>query len=230
MSITLTGLEGLPEIRVGDRIADHILAAVELQDGDILVVTSKIISKAEGRFIDVADREEAISRETVRVVAQRGKTRIVESRLGIVAAAAGLDESNVPAGTALLLPEDPDASARELCRELRERTGLHIGVLVSDTVGRPWRLGQTDIAIGAAGVQLFDQPTADADGRPLKVTLPCIADEICGAAELVKPKAGNIPIALVRGLGDVVGDLDLPGARSIIRAPEDDLFPTGVFE
>lgn len=229
MNITLVGISGLPEVQPNDDIAALILQATDLSDGDILVVTSKIISKAEGRFIDAKDRAAAIESETIRVVAQRGPTRIVQSRLGIVAAAAGLDESNVPEGRALLLPLDPDASARELCQTLRERSGVEVGVLLSDTTGRPWRLGQTDIAIGAAGVHLFDTPHNDADGRPLKVTMPCLGDEICGAAELVKPKAGGIPIAIVRGLDHLVGDLNLPGARSIVRPLEDDLFPTGLF-
>ncbi|SKB08520.1 coenzyme F420-0:L-glutamate ligase [Aeromicrobium choanae] len=223
--LTLLGIPGLPEIRPGDDIAALILAHGSLVDGDIVVVTSKIVSKAEGRFVPAAEREAAIEAETVRVVAERGPVRIVQNRLGIVAAAAGIDASNVPEGQVLLLPEDPDASARGIAEALREVA--HVGVLVSDTLGRPWRLGQTDVAIGAAGVQLFEQPDRDADGRPLAVTLPCVGDELCAAAELVKPKDGHVPVAVVRGRADLVGDLGLPGARSIIRPLEDDLFRTG---
>lgn len=223
--LTVLGIFGLPEIRPGDDLATLIRDHAELADGDIVVVTSKIVSKAEGRFVPVADRDAAIEAETVRVVAERGPVRIVQNRLGIVAAAAGVDASNVPEDQVLLLPEDPDASARRLAETLRQVA--HVGVLVSDTLGRPWRLGQTDAAIGAAGVRVFEQPDRDADGRPLAVTMPCVADELCAAAELVKPKDGHVPVAVVRGRADLVGDLDLPGARSIIRPLEDDLFRTG---
>ena len=223
--LTVFGISGLPEIRDGDDLAALILERAELVDGDIVVVTSKIVSKAEGRFVAVADRQAAIEAETVRVVAERGPVRIVQNRLGIVAAAAGIDASNVPDGQLLLLPEDPDASAHAMAEAFREVA--RVGVLVSDTLGRPWRLGQTDVAIGAAGVRLFEQPDRDADGRPLAVTMPCVADELCAAAELVKPKDGHVPVAVVRGRGDLLGDLDLPGARSIIRPLEDDLFRTG---
>ncbi|GAA3544083.1 hypothetical protein AFL01nite_17160 [Aeromicrobium flavum] len=223
--LTVSGIAGLPEIREGDDLAALILAHASLSDGDIVVVTSKIVSKAEGRLVPAADREAAVTAETVRVVAERGPVRIVENRLGIVAAAAGVDASNVPEGHILLLPVDPDASARRLAQRLRE--AAHVGVLVSDTLGRAWRLGQTDAAIGAAGVHLFERPDRDADGRPLAVTMPCVADELCAAAELVKPKAGHVPVAVVSGRPDLVGDLDLPGARTIVRSPDEDLFRTG---
>lgn len=223
--LTVTGISGLPEIEAGDDLAAMILARADLMDGDIVVVTSKIVSKAEGRLVPEADREAAIAAETVRVVAERGPVRIVENRLGIVAAAAGIDASNVPEGYVLLLPVDPDASARRLAERLREVA--HVGVLVSDTLGRPWRLGQTDAAIGAAGVTLFERPDRDADGRPLAVTMACVADELCAAAELVKPKDGHVPVAVVRGRADLVGSLELPGARSIVRPSADDLFRTG---
>lgn len=227
VTVTLSGVAGLPEITPGADLVDLIASATTLEDGDIVVVTSKIVSKAEGRLLPAEERESALQRETVRVVAERGPVRIVENRLGIVAAAAGIDASNAPDGFILLLPEDPDASARLLAAGLRERLGVAVGVLISDTVGRPWRHGQTDIAIGAAGVVVLDRPEHDADGKPLAVTLPCIADEICGAAELVKPKAAAIPVAVVSGLGHLVGALDLPGASSIIRPAHEDLFRAG---
>lgn len=223
--LTITGVAGLPEIVEGDDLVALIAGRADLADGDIVVVTSKIVSKAEGRLRAADDREAAIAAETVRVVAERGPVRIVENRLGIVAAAAGIDASNVPEGHVLLLPVDPDSSARELAEGLRRFA--RVGVLISDTLGRPWRLGQTDAAIGAAGVRVFDRPEKDADGRPLVVTMPCLADELCAAAELAKPKDAHIPVAVVRGRSDLVGDLDLPGARSIVRPPDDDLFRTG---
>ncbi|MCD2441122.1 coenzyme F420-0:L-glutamate ligase [Agromyces sp. SYSU K20354] len=232
----IEGVEGIPEIAPGDDLAAVIAGATELGDGDILVVTSKIVSKAEGRVVQAADREQAISAETVRVVATRqyegGVTRIVENRQGIIGAAAGVDASNAPEGTVLLLPVDPDASARALATGLRALTGARVGVILSDTLGRPWREGQTDIAIGAAGVYVFEdlRGQADASGKALAVTMPCVADQLAGAAELVKGKSSGVPVAVVRGLGRFVGDLDLPGARSIQRPAERDLFRQGADE
>lgn len=223
--LSVMGVTGLPEVRPGDDLVSLIALQVDLADGDIVVVTSKIVSKSEGRFVRAVDREAAITAETVRVVATRGPTRIVENRLGIVAAAAGVDASNTPDGFVLLLPEDPDLSAHSLAIGLREHA--HVGVLVSDTVGRPWRVGQTDIAIGAAGVHVLERPERDADGKPLAVTMPCVADEICAAAELMKPKDGHVPVAVVRGLPHLVGELDLPGARSIVRPADEDMFRVG---
>jgi coenzyme F420-0:L-glutamate ligase / coenzyme F420-1:gamma-L-glutamate ligase len=236
-------IDGIGEIRPGDDLVEVILTALGqgpagsgLGDGDILVVTSKVVSKAEGRIVRANDRERAITEESVRVVATRahegGVTRIVENRLGMVAAAAGVDASNTEDGTVLLLPEDPDASARAIAEGLRARTGRRVGVLLSDTLGRPWREGQTDVAIGAAGVHVFDdlRGTTDAAGKPLSVTMPCVADELAAAADLVKGKASGCPVAIVSGLGHLVGDLDLPGARSIVRPSERDLFRLGTDE
>ncbi|MFT4229910.1 MAG: coenzyme F420-0:L-glutamate ligase [Microbacterium sp.] len=237
--LQIWALEGLPEIREGDDLCTLIARSANgaLRDGDILVVTSKIVSKAEGRTIEACDREDAITAETVRVVASRTGanghvTRIVENRLGIVAAAAGVDASNTPHGTVLLLPVDPDASARALATRLRAQPGVEVGVLISDTLGRAWREGQTDAAIGAAGVHVFEdlRGGTDAEGRPLVVTMPCVADELCAAADLVKGKAARLPVAVVRGRADLVGPLDLPGARSIVRPTDRDMFHTGAEE
>ena len=231
--------DGIGEITPGaDLVAVFVDAMGEtLRDGDILIVTSKIVSKAEGRIIAADDREEAITAETVRLVASRTgpsgmTTRIVESRLGIVAAAAGVDASNTPLGTVLLLPVDPDASARALAAGLRARLGVEIGVIISDTLGRAWREGQTDHAIGAGGVVVIEdlRGQIDAEGRSLAVTMPCVGDELAGAADLVKGKALRRPVAIVRGRGDLVGDLDLPGARSIVRPAERDMFRLGADE
>jgi len=242
-------LEGIGEVRRGDDIAALILAASTtdaggslLQDGDILAVTSKIVSKAEGRTVAAADRDQAISDETVRVVATRehplGVTRIVENRQGLVMAAAGVDASNAPDGIVLLLPADPDASALAICTALRERTGLRLGVLISDTAGRAWREGQTDIAIGAAGLTVLDdlRGTTDAGGRRLDATMVAVADEIAGAADLVKGKTSGNPVAVVRGLGRLVGDLEPEtgatgaGARLLQRSPATDMFRLGTAE
>ncbi|WP_345752633.1 coenzyme F420-0:L-glutamate ligase [Microbacterium rhizophilus] len=240
--LTIWPLAGIGEITAGTDLVDVIGSAIDgsdapLADGDILVVTSKIVSKAEGRFVTADDREDAITAETVRVVATRASesghvTRIVENRLGIVSAAAGVDASNTPEGTVLLLPVDPDASARALAEGLRARSGATVGVLVSDTLGRAWRDGQIDHAIGAGGVRVFEdlRGSVDAQGRPLQVTLPCVADELCAAADLVKGKAAGMPVAVVRGRGDLVGDLDLPGARTIPRTGERDMFRLGYDE
>lgn len=242
-------LPGLPEITpatnlvglIGDAIAASPQAD-QLVDGDIVVVTSKIISKAEGRVVLAEDREQAITAETVRVVATKrtpaGLTRIVENRLGIVGAAAGVDASNTSEGTVLLLPLDPDASARALCIGFRSRFGVRVGVIVSDTLGRAWRVGQTDVAIGAAGVQVIDdlRGSTDSAGRPLSVTVPVIADEITGLADLVKGKAEGLPVAIVRGLGRFVLDngptMDggAHSARTLVRTGPDDMFRSGTDE
>ncbi|MDY0908387.1 coenzyme F420-0:L-glutamate ligase [Microbacterium sp. CFBP9034] len=232
-------LDGIPEITPGDDLVAMIAdaAAVDLADGDIVVVTSKIVSKAEGRIVAADDREDAITAETVRIVASRptpngGTTRIVQNRLGMVSAAAGVDASNTPEGTILLLPENPDLSARLIAGGLRERLGVDVGVIVSDTLGRAWREGQTDHAIGAAGVHVFEdyRGGTDAEGRALVVTMPCVADELAAAADLVKGKTSRLPVAVVRGRADLVGSLDLPGARSIVRPLERDMFRLGADE
>lgn len=232
-------LDGIPEITAGDDLVALIADAAgsTLADGDILVVTSKIVSKAEGRMMRADDREDAITAETVRVVATRTAasghvTRIVENRLGIVSAAAGVDASNTPHGTVLLLPVDPDASARAIAAGLRERLGVHVGVIVSDTLGRAWREGQTDHAIGAGGVVVMEdlRGQTDAEGRPLVVTMPCVADELAATGDLVKGKASRRPVAVIRGRADLVGPLGLPGARSIVRPAERDFFHLGADE
>lgn len=236
--LTVFAVGGLPEFVAGDDLAVIIGDAVDglLEDGDILAITSKIVSKAEGRSVVAADREQAITDETVRVVATRehaaGVTRIVENRLGMVLAAAGVDSSNVPEGTVLLLPVDPDASARVIALALRERFDVKVGVVISDTLGRPWRQGQTDVAIGAAGIRVLDdlRGSTDAGGKRLDVTVAAVADEIAGAADLVKGKASGLPVAIVRGMGHLVGDLDLPGARTIVRVGPDDMFRLGTKE
>lgn len=219
----------IPVQSQGTSAAGLAREASVLHDGDILAITSKIVSKAEGRLVRAADREEAITAETVRVVATRGATRIVENRLGIVAAAAGVDASNTPAGTVLLLPLDPDASARQIATMLRHRFGLRLGVIITDTLGRPWRQGQTDAAIGAAGIRVIDdlRGTTDGYGRVLDVTMQATADELASAADLIKGKATGMPVAILRGLPHLIGELDEPGARSLVRPSDEDMFRVG---
>ncbi|MFJ2217631.1 coenzyme F420-0:L-glutamate ligase [Streptomyces sp. NPDC101062] len=245
-------LPGLPEVRPGDDLAKLIAAAGNgLTDGDILLVTSKIVSKAEGRIVEATDREAAIDAETVRVVARRGPLRIVENRQGLVMAAAGVDASNTAPGTVLLLPEDSDASARAIRDGLRDALGLDLGVIVTDTFGRPWRNGLTDVAIGAAGVRVLEdlRGGTDAHGNPLSATVVALADELAAAGDLVKGKAENLPVAVVSGLGHLVtpatasgpdGPDDAEsaedtantdtGARALVRVAADDMFRLGTSE
>jgi coenzyme F420-0:L-glutamate ligase/coenzyme F420-1:gamma-L-glutamate ligase len=226
---------GLPEIEAASGLADLaalICAATRLRDGDIVAVTSKVVSKAEGRLVPGPDREAAIDGQTVRVVARRGATRIVETPLGLVTAAAGVDASNVPAGTVALLPADPDASARALRSAISARTGRRVGVVVTDTFGRPWRLGLVDVAIGAAGVQVLDDHRGrdDGYGNRLGATITAVGDELAAAAGLVKTKLARVPVAVIRGLAHRVGDEDGPGAAALVRPAEEDLFRLGTRE
>jgi coenzyme F420-0:L-glutamate ligase/coenzyme F420-1:gamma-L-glutamate ligase len=222
--VTVTAPDGAPEVRPGDDLVDLLLPLVDLADGDVLAVTSKVVSKAEGRVVPGNDREGAIEDEAVRVVARRGPTTIVRTRHGLTMAAAGVDTSNVELGMLVLLPLDPDDSARRLRAAVAERTGRNVGVVVTDTAGRAWREGQTDIAIGAAGLTVLDDPLA--------VTAPAVADEIAGVAELAAGKLGGRPFAVVRGRADLVlppGD-DGPGAAALVRPEGGDLFGFGARE
>jgi coenzyme F420-0:L-glutamate ligase / coenzyme F420-1:gamma-L-glutamate ligase len=241
-AISVSGISGLPEISAGDDLAALLVRAVSeqavseqavseqagLRDGDILVITSKVVSKAEGRVIQ-ATRQEAIEAETARVVARRGATTIAQTRHGFVLAAAGVDESNTAPGTVVLLPEDPDESARRLRKSLRDRAGASVGVIITDTMGRPWRAGQTDTAIGAAGVVVMRDHRGEKDvfGKTLEVTVAAVADEIAAAGDLVKGKALQIPVALVRGLEGLVTAEDGPGARALVRPAAEDMFRLG---
>lgn len=238
---------GIGEVHPGEDLATLLTpglsalawpgGATSLQDGDIVVVSSKVVAKAEGRLLAADSREAAIDAEAVQDVAARrhpdGRvTRIVRTRHGLVLAAAGVDASNTAAGTVVLLPEDPDASAQRLRQELLRRFGLAaLGVIVTDTAGRPWREGVTDFAIGAAGVTpLVDlRGTLDAHGMPLDATVVAVADELAAAAELVRPKSAGVPAAVVRGLTHLVTAAS-PGAAAVIRPPSADLFTLGTAE
>ncbi|MER5862766.1 coenzyme F420-0:L-glutamate ligase [Kitasatospora sp. NPDC002040] len=230
--ISVLPVGGLPEITAGADLAELIAKAGTFEDGDILLVTSKIVSKAEGRLLHAADREAAIDAETVRVVARRGPARIVENRNGMVLAAAGVDASNTAPGTVLLLPLDPDASARALRARLQQLTGRRLAVLVTDTFGRPWRNGLTDVAIGAAGLSVLDDHRGrrDSHGNELALTVTATADELAAAGDLVKGKTSGVPVAVVRGLSTLVTAGDGEGIRPMIRPAVDDMFRLGTSE
>ena len=240
------GVGGIGRIHSGDDLVGILLPTMSaavwpdgstgLRDGDVVVVTSKIVAKAEGRIVLTDSRDEAIESETARVVATRhharGTTRIVQTHHGLVLAAAGVDASNIDAGSVVLLPEDSDASARTLRAQITAATGARIAVLVTDTLGRPWRMGVADASIGCAGLLPLDDYTGRVDefGRTLEMTVVAIADEVASAADLVKGKVDGTPVALVRGLGRYVTDEDGPGARAVIRPLDDDLFTLGTAE
>ncbi len=230
MSITLLPVEGIPQVRAGDDLAALVSAAAALQDGDVVVVTQKVVSKAEGRLVPVdpddrAGRAAIVEREAVRILRRRGDLIMTETRHGFVCANAGVDLSNVESGWAALLPVDPDRSARRIRDGLLGRCGVRVGVIVSDTFGRAWRRGVTDVAIGSAGVAgVIDlRGTRDALGRELAVTEVCVADELAGAAELVMGKASGIPVAIVRGV-DPSWLREASVALEVVRPHREDLF------
>jgi coenzyme F420-0:L-glutamate ligase/coenzyme F420-1:gamma-L-glutamate ligase len=223
-------VEGIPEVRPGDRLSDLIAARAQLEAGDVVVVTQKVVSKAEGRLVDCpdddADRRGAlVEQESVRILRRRGHLMITETRHGFVCAGAGIDFSNVPGQQAALLPIDPDRSARRIRDGLAALTGCRVGVIVSDTFGRPWRRGLADVAIGTAGVAavLDLRGTADAMGRPLLVTEIAVADELAAAAELVMGKDRGIAAAVVRGV-DPTWLRESSVRGELVRSPQEDLF------
>ena len=233
--LNVDGIAGLPEIVPGDDLAALIVrnADPELRNGDVVVVTSKVVSKSLGLHRH-ADRADLLPEHTDRVVARRGATAIVRTKQGLTLAAAGLDASNTPNGTVLALPEDPDAEAARLRRDLVRLAGCNVAVVLSDTAGRPWRLGQTDIAIGVAGlVPLVDlSGLTDPHGNVLAVTAPALADAVAAAADMVQGKLAQVPVAVVRGLSTWVlaADDDGPGAAALLRPEEEDLFGWGAVD
>src|SRR5215210_7574001 len=238
--IAVLPVGGLPEIRAGDDLAAMIVEAAALADGDVVVVAHKVVSKAEGRVVSLAGIEpsdrarqlaagerdsrelEVILGETVRVVRERAPLVIAETRHGFVCASAGVDHSNAPDGSVVLLPLDPDASAQRIRDGIAERTGRTVAVVVSDSFGRPFRHGTTDVAIGVAGLApLLDlRGTTDRGGRELRSTQIAVADEVAAAADLARTKAGGVPVVVVRGL-EPAGD---GTARELVIEPERDLF------
>jgi coenzyme F420-0:L-glutamate ligase/coenzyme F420-1:gamma-L-glutamate ligase len=239
--LRVIAVEGLPEIRDGDDLAELVVAKVELEDGDVVVIAQKAVSKAEGRVVRLADIEpsqrarelagddqdprriEAILREAKRVVRVRKPLVIAETRHGFICASAGVDSSNASEpGMLVLLPLDPDASAQRIRDRLLERTGCDVGVVVTDSFGRPWRQGTIDVALGAAGIEVLRDLRGQRDrvGYELHATMIAVADEIASAAELVMGKVDGVPAAVVRGL-EVAGD---GRARDLVIPEERDLF------
>jgi coenzyme F420-0:L-glutamate ligase / coenzyme F420-1:gamma-L-glutamate ligase len=245
-SIELIPVEGLPEIAQGDNLGGLIAAAVQLQEGDAVAISQKVVSKAEGRTRRLADVEPGeraveLARELdrdpafVQLVLDESRTvvraehgvLIAETRGGWICANAGIDASNVPAGgTVTLLPLDADASARRIRAEIRDAAGVSPAVLIADSFGRPWRLGQADVAIGCAGLTPLDdwRGRRDREGRELEATIIAIADQVAAAADLVRAKDSGVPAAVVRGLGHYVSADDGPGATSLQRPASEDLF------
>ncbi|MDX1621415.1 MAG: coenzyme F420-0:L-glutamate ligase [Nitriliruptorales bacterium] len=237
MTLWIIPLPTAARFQAGDELSGPLLSAfadagIEPADGDIVCVASKVVSKVEGRLVPLPDavdvhqaRRILAKQEAARIVADGPQVLIVETHHGLVCANAGIDTSNVTDGMALLLPEDPDASAERLRARLRAASGVDVGVVITDTFGRPWRLGQTDVAIGAAGLEVLrdERGTTDLDGRVLEVTMVAVADEIAAAADLVRRKADGVPFVLLRGL-DATGE---GTAADLVRPPEEDLFRHG---
>jgi dehydro coenzyme F420 reductase / coenzyme F420-0:L-glutamate ligase / coenzyme F420-1:gamma-L-glutamate ligase len=237
-TVEILGIPGLPEFRPGDDLAGAIATAAPwLRDGDVLVVTSKIVSKVEGRLVAVpadpeardAERRRLVEAEAVKVLARKGRTLITENKLGIVQAASGIDASNVAGDELALLPENPDSSAVSLRSGINARLGVDVAVVITDTMGRAWRVGQTDVAIGSAGLPVLHRYAGQTDrqGNELVVTEVAVADEVAGAADLVKGKTGGMPVAVVRGLGHAD---DGSTAADLIRPADEDLFRLGTAE
>jgi coenzyme F420-0:L-glutamate ligase/coenzyme F420-1:gamma-L-glutamate ligase len=230
MTLEIIPIEGLPEIEPGDDLAallEPSLASDRASDGDVVAVTQKIVSKAEGRIVPREERATWIERESVGVVARRGDLVITRTRHGFVCANAGVDASNVREGFLTLLPDDPDASAERLQKDLSARLGLtRLGVVITDTFGRPWREGVVDVAIGCAGLSpLIDlRGTVDDHGTMLETTVVALADAVAAASGLVMTKTARVPAALVRGLDAAIGDAQPGSARALVRARADDLF------
>jgi coenzyme F420-0:L-glutamate ligase / coenzyme F420-1:gamma-L-glutamate ligase len=229
-SLSVTPVTGLPEILPGARLGEAVAALEEIRDGDVVVVTQKIVSKAEGRIVavdhDDADAKRHLAEsESVRVLRRRGDLVVTETRHGFICANSGVDLSNVEGDNAVLLPVDPDRSARKIRDSVRAKRGIEIGVIVSDTFGRPWRRGLVDVAIGCAGIAaVVDlRGQLDGSGRELIATEMCVADEIAAAAELVMGKATHVPIVIVRGI-DPSWLRDSSVADEIVRDYADDLF------
>jgi coenzyme F420-0:L-glutamate ligase/coenzyme F420-1:gamma-L-glutamate ligase len=226
--ITVLPVEGMPEVHPGDEIAELIAARIDLLDGDVVVVTQKIVSKAEGRLVKVADDAERlalIERESVRILCRRDELVISETAQGFVCANAGVDLSNVDDGVAALLPVDADRSARHIRDAIKARAGIVVAVVVSDTFGRPWRRGLVDVALGCAGVAaIVDlRGTEDTRGRTLQATEVAVADELASAAELVMGKVRDVPVAVVRGV-DPKWLRESSVRAEVVRPHSEDLF------
>lgn len=232
MTLTFEPVVGIGEVLAGDDVAALVADRVRLRAGDVVVVTSKIVSKAAG-LATTTDRDALLAAETDRVVARRGPTSIVRTHHGLTIAAAGIDNSNTAPGTLVPLPPDPDESASTIRTRLLKLTGVRVAVIVSDTAGRAWRIGQTDIAIGCAGILPVDsfEGRTDPYGNALAVTAPAVVDQLAGGAELASGKFGARPVVVVRGADPAwLLDEDGPGARALVRDEESDMFGLGARE
>lgn len=232
MTLLFEAVDGIGEVPPGADIAALVCGLATLQNGDVVVVTSKIVSKAAGLTTTLA-KDELLARQTDRLVAQRGPTSIVRTHHGLTMAAAGIDNSNTAPGTLIPLPQDPDASASAIRLRVRELTGVELAVIISDTAGRAWRVGQTDIAIGCSGLWPVDSYAGRTDpyGNPLAVTAPAVADQLAGGAELASGKFGGRPVVVVRGVNPAwLTHDDGPGATALIRDESSDMFGLGARE
>ena len=229
-NVSILPVMNLPEFDTGHEIVEELIGKLEenkisLEDSDVIVVTQKIISKVEGRKIDInkEDLEEVIKNESLQIIRKRGETIIAQTKHGFICANAGIDKSNIEEGFALLLPEDPDKTSRDIRKKIEHQTGKKISVIICDTFGRAWRKGQTNVAIGSSGIEPLESYIGEKDtfDNELFATEIAIVDELAGAAELVMKKSDNIPIVIIKGVKYNISDL---GVDELIRNPQEDFF------
>ena len=229
-NVSILPVMNLPEFDTGHEIVEELIGKLEenkisLEDSDVIVITQKIISKVEGRKIDInkEDLEEVIKNESLQIIRKRGETIIAQTKHGFICANAGIDKSNIEEGFALLLPEDPDKTSRDIRKKIEHITGKKISVIISDTFGRAWRKGQTNVAIGSSGIEPLESYIGEKDtfDNELFATEIAIVDELAGAAELVMKKSDNIPIVIIKGVKYNISDL---GVDELIRDPQEDFF------
>jgi len=229
-NVSILPVMNLPEFDTGHEIVEELIGKLEenkisLEDSDVIVITQKIISKVEGRKIDInkEDLEEVIKNESLQIIRKRGETIIAQTKHGFICANAGIDKSNIEEGFALLLPEDPDKTSRDIRKKIEHQTGKKISVIICDTFGRAWRKGQTNVAIGSSGIEPLESYIGEKDtfDNELFATEIAIVDELAGAAELVMKKSDNIPIVIIKGVKYNISDL---GVDELIRDPQEDFF------
>ena len=229
-NVSILPVMNLPEFDTGHEIVEELIGGLEenkisLEDSDVIVITQKIISKVEGRKIDInkEDLEEVIKKESLQIIRKRGETIIAQTKHGFICANAGIDKSNIEEGFALLLPEDPDKTSRDIRKKIDHQTGKKISVIICDTFGRAWRKGQTNVAIGSSGIEPLESYIGEKDTfeNELFATEIAIVDELAGAAELVMKKSDNIPVVIIKGVKYNISDL---GVDELIRNPQEDFF------
>ena len=229
-NVSILPVMNLPEFDTGHEIVEELIGKLEenkisLEDSDVIVITQKIISKVEGRKIDInkEDLEEVIKNESLQIIRKRGETIIAQTKHGFICANAGIDKSNIEEGFALLLPEDPDKTSRDIRKKIEHQTGKKISVIICDTFGRAWRKGQTNVAIGSSGIEPLESYIGEKDtfDNELFATEIAIVDELAGAAELVMKKSDNIPVVIIKGVKYNISDL---GVDELIRDPKEDFF------